>query len=351
MSYCPLAFRELYADSNGNYRLCCHAKESPHNANEMNPTDFWKSDYMENIRNEMFSGNVIPECYKCSELEEYGGWSFRNKAIELYGLNQEQVKLSLYLHMLGSYCNLSCVACHPFNSSTRRNELRNSEYKKYFNFKPKGITKNRWTEISNDIINNIDLIRSINFSGGEPFLIDRHWNLVNNISEEKAKNITLQYDTNLTSLTYKNNSIFDLKNKFKDVKLKISCDHYGEKLRYLRYPIDIEEFENNIKMVSHFDSRIHVTVNILNIHELYEIKNHYDIPVFFPSIVSNPAFLSVRNLSNEYKEKYRTKYKNESIILSEINKPPIDNWKNIATGYLNQLYGKRKMNWKNFFLI
>ena len=27
-SYCPLIFNEIYADSSGEYRLCCHARST-----------------------------------------------------------------------------------------------------------------------------------------------------------------------------------------------------------------------------------------------------------------------------------------------------------------------------------
>ena len=37
-----------------------------------------------------------------------------------------------------------------------------------------------------------------------------------------------------------------LGDKFEEINLGVSCDHYGEKLKWIRYPIDVEEFESNI---------------------------------------------------------------------------------------------------------
>ena len=37
-----------------------------------------------------------------------------------------------------------------------------------------------------------------------------------------------------------------LKEKIKNLQLEVSCDHYGEKLKWIRYPIDVDTFEENL---------------------------------------------------------------------------------------------------------
>ena len=346
-SYCPLAFREFYADSNGKYRLCCHAKPSPHSAHDMNPLDFWNSEYIENVRNRMFSNQPLEECDVCN-IDQ---WSFRDNAIELYGIDQTNVKITLKIHMIGSYCNLSCVACHPFNSSERRKEMRFNKFREHFMYSTKGITKTRWKEISQDIIDNAGIIDTINFTGGEPLQIGRHWDLVERMPAKIAQNIVLEYDTNLTALEYNGNSIFDLKKKFRDIRLKVSCDHYGKKLELLRYPINVSQFEENLKRVKEFYPVLHLTANILNIHELREIQDYYSVPMKFPSVVSMPAFLSIRNLPDDTKREYIQKYADEKILVTEMLKTQSTNWISLAEGYFDQLFGNRDIDWREHFAL
>ena len=68
----------------------------------------------------------------------------------------------------------------------------------------------------------------------------------------------------------------DLKEKFKTVRFGISCDHFGEKLEYIRYPIDHKQFEENLKfIIENFPHSINGTVGLLNIDELDEIEEYY----------------------------------------------------------------------------
>jgi len=348
-SYCPLVFSEMYNDSNGQYALCCHADPSPHSVDDMNPFDFWKSEYMEDVRNKMFVSANIPDCHRC----QHDGWSFRDQALALKGHVGEMAPLTLKLRINGSYCNLACFACHPLNSSTRRNEMRavwGNDYTKMFeqNFimGAHGIKSSRWQEILADIIENIHLVDTINMTGGEPMLLDSHWDLVNAISEDDAKHINLEYDTNLTHLEYKGNRSWDLRKKFKHVTYKVSCDHFGEKLAWMRYPIDVEQFEMNLGAANPHAMWLNVTVSLLNIRDLHEIRDYYkhmfDIDTYWPNIVNRPQFLSIRNLSADDKTWCTDQYGDDSILMSELNKDPWPNWKDEADSYLQSLLLHRR---------
>ena len=59
----------------------------------------------------------------------------------------------------------------------------------------------------------------MNITCGEPLLLPKHWELLDKIPDDHAKHITLSNDTNLSELRYKDKSIFDYVDKFKDLKL------------------------------------------------------------------------------------------------------------------------------------
>ena len=370
-SYCSAPFSEIYVDSNNKYRLCCHARKGIVSASEQLPFDFFQSEYMDKVRRNMLEGKKVSDCERCYQLENAGKYSFRQRYVERSGYTEELNKINLKLRINGSYCNLACYMCHPTNSSERRRELREiygDDWKdKIIPFGSGSVVQKlaidnetmkraTWEDTIENINNNIHLVDTIDMTGGEPLQLVRHWEWIKSIPEEYAKNITLRYDSNLTKLEFKGNSIFYLKEKFKKVQFNVSCDHYGEKLHYIRYPINVEEFEKNLRtVIDHsFDVYIQVAVSILNIDDLHEIEDYYrrnfDIDVHF-NVVGHPFCMSIRNISDEQKEFYRYKYKDFSIVLSELQKDPDKDWHYILSDYLDKLYTHRGLKWREVFEI
>ena len=317
-TYCPLIFNEIYADSSGEYRLCCHAKSSPvsqkYKSQTHKPFDYFLSPEMENIRDKVLSGKKLDECITCYKQEETNptGESYRQRKVRHYKkeLPTYVDKVNLKLRINGSYCNLSCYMCIPYNSSTRRNEMKKI-YPKGWDFfsqsKYESVKHSEYELIVGDILKNIERVKQIHITGGEPLQLPNHWKLIDRIPDEHAKNIELVYDTNLTQIRYKNHSVYDVQNKFKKVTWGVSCDHYGDKLSWIRYPINVKEFYDNLKEIKEagFKTYLNCTISLLNIFDLEEIDNYYanmGVRINFNSIVNTPNFLSIRHLPLEKKQ-------------------------------------------------
>ncbi len=319
-SYCPLVFNEIYADSSGEYRLCCHAKSTEtskkYKSQTHKPFEYFNSPEMEEKRDKILSGAKLPECATCYKQEEVNpmGESFRQRKLRQYSKDLPTYidKVNLKLRINGSYCNLSCYMCIPYNSSTRRNEM-NKLYPKGWDFfsssKFEQVKHKEYELIVEDILDNIEKVNIIHITGGEPLQLPNHWKLIDRIPEEHAKNIKLVYDTNLTELKYKNHSVYDIEDKFKSVYWGVSCDHFEKKLSWIRYPIDVEQFEKNLKEMldSGFNANISCTISILNVFDLIDINNYYrhkfGANVNFNSIVTTPDFLSIKHLPVDVKQK------------------------------------------------
>lgn len=368
-SYCPLPFTEIYVDNAGEYKLCCHAwqtKDSFAVPDKVLPFDYFFSEEMEELRNKLMQGEKLRDCRKCYELEEAGKISYRHKAIKKYGLVDDIRDVTLKLRINGSSCNLACYMCHPFNSSTRRKELKEiwgndfdimfsdvNKVKFYSN--AKSMKRNVWNNTIANINKHIHLVKEIHMTGGEPLQLPRHWEWIDSIPMEHKKNIKLSYDSNITQLRYKNHHVLDLKGQFKEVHFGISCDHFKEKLEYIRYPINYKKFEENLKVIiENFSHTINVTVGLLNIDELDEIRLYYkklganSRPNF--NIVSTPRALSIRNLPEEVKEKYRKKYPEYKFVIAELNRPKhTEDWYEHMSEYMDKLYEHRGLDWRKVF--
>ena len=219
-SYCAMPFKEIYGDNAGRYRFCCQAKTYPptmkYTTLNTKPFKYFFSPEMDIVRNKMMSGEKIDACKICYKLEETGESYRTGKYSIKYGIDLEPNRIGLKLRIHGSYCNLSCYMCHPYNSSTRRNELKAvygptelENWMKYGTISYQPVKHNQWNDIVKDILDNIHLIAYMNLTGGEPLQLPKHWEFLDLIPNEHAKHISLSYDTNLTELRYKNKSIFD----------------------------------------------------------------------------------------------------------------------------------------------
>ena len=375
-TYCTMPFKEIYSDSAGRYRLCCHAKQyipiNKYNVNNITPFKFFKSPEMEELRNKMLAGKQVDACRVCYKLEETSGESYRNGVgsetfSKNLGILLEPNRVGIKLRVHSTYCNLSCYMCHPFNSSTRRNEVKEiygpnalsgiaGAIMGWANESFKSVNHKEWNDIKKDILDNADLLGYMNMTGGEPLQLPKQWELLDEIPKEHAKHITLYFNTNLTELRWKKWNIFDYVDKFEKIEFGISCDHYGRKLDWMRYPIDRVKFESNLKEAKDLIKEINLTSSILNIFDLIEIRNYYrdnfGIPMTFQNIVRGPFMLSIRNLKQKDKDILLKKYEklpNYSYIKAELLLEPFDPEHKKMKKYCDDLSKHRNFNWRELW--
>ena len=362
-AYCHYPFREIYNDSSGHYKLCCHSALHPdimkYTTQNTTPFKFFLSKEMEEIRNKMIAGEKMTSCKVCYHMEESTGISYRNKDMGQKDIRIEPASIGLKLRKHGTYCNLQCYMCWPHNSSGRRNEIKaiygKEELKKWTpHFK--SLNHTQWNDILKDILDHIHLVKYIVCTGGEPLQLPKHWEMIEKIPEEHAKHIHLSYDTNLTELTYKGHSIFDVVKKFQNVELRASCDHYGRKLEWIRYPIDRKKFESNLIKAKDLIEYINCAPSILNIYDLDKIYDYYKqkfgVWTKFTSIVRGPKKLSIRNVNENDKKMLIKKYENidwATYLKSELLLPMVDTNNVAMKKYCDDLSKHRNFNWRELW--
>lgn len=320
-TYCTKAFTNIFTDAVNRYRLCADAGITEEikdmNMETTMPLDYYYSPEMDRVREKMVKGEYITGCEVCYEQESKTGWSYRQDhmaKINHYGLTEfptKPLKPGLKTRLIGTKCNLGCYMCRAYDSSTRRLELsqanlwemwRDLGIMEYEDAKVRNISQSRHKEILKHLKENETGIDMFRMCGGEPLLSDRMWEMCDQVSDEYAKEMKLFITTNLTELEYKGHSVHKLAEKFKHLLLEVSCDHYGEKLKWIRYPIDVDKFEENLYRVKPYIDCIMCTVSILNIFDLKEIEEYYmdnfGIKVNWYALYS-PSSLSIKNIPNK----------------------------------------------------
>lgn len=344
-TYCAAAFNQIYSDSSAKYRLCCYARPNEDDPSSLDvlPFDYFYSEAMNQIRQDMIDGKEIAGCDKCYLMEN----SYRDKYNNLYDLKLEPDKVHLKLRIFGSFCNLGCYMCHPYNSSKRREHLAFANIDTDdWDHKANNLSIQRFRVVLDHIIENIEYIESIHITGGEPLQMPNTWALLREIVPTGwAQRIDLYIDTNLTEL----GEIMKYARHFNSISLGVSSDHFGDQLKWIRYPINVDIFNKNLEEAEKLIDHIQVAVSILNIEMLNEIKEHYKKYKVEFNVVENPEMLSIKNLPPSQKQLWIEKYSDLPAIVEELSKPPdlVQLLKGIT--YCVKLNKKRGMNLTELF--
>lgn len=319
---CALPWMSLETTALGEYRPCCLAEESIKKSDGSNykvskgdtMQSAFASKYMENLRKDFLAGKKPATCKKCWALESAGGYSKRMISNDKFG-NSVNKKIKFLDLKLGNICNLKCRICGVWSSSKWAQEefdLGNKDAKKFLHEGQWPRQKhNLWSEV-------IDLLPDIEyfeFTGGEPFLIKEHFDLLEKSVElGHSKKQTVHYNTNGT--TYPEHAVKNIWPNFKLVEIAFSIDDIGNRFEYQRYGALWEEVVKNIKKINSLrhsnpiKTQICCTINIQNIFNMPEICNwieeqNFDY-VFFNYLHESKEW-NVQYLPHNYKQKIQTK--------------------------------------------
>jgi molybdenum cofactor biosynthesis enzyme MoaA len=225
-------------------------------------------------------------CRKCWENEENGRPSYRRVTMSATTSN---VKFLDLRH--SNQCNLKCRYCHPHFSNQWAKELEVTPILQQTNI----------AEYRDELLT-FDL-EHVYWAGGEPLIMKDHYELIETmIAKGLSKRITLQYNTNLTVLQYKNIDIFSLWQHFKEVLVGISIDTAGPELNFIRSGSDWDQIKNHIdKLLQYQQHKKNLSMNFavtLTMMSIWFLPNLIDyaqeknIPISF-TVLTGPDYLSL----------------------------------------------------------
>lgn len=290
---------------------CCHFDEEADSKTSADIryipiTDVHKTKEWYTLQKQLMTGEKPIGCKKCYEDEDSGIKSQREVAIDLWGDNVSETSLKSLELKLGAKCNLACRTC----SSDSSNKWLKEESLLWFghinkDWIRKKQSKSDW--VSNESFwKNLHAasskIERITFTGGEPMLINEHFQYLEWLSSKDIKP-KLDYITNATVPLEKVKNIFD---KFDEVSMSMSIDAVGKLSNYIRTGSEWDDlFKNIIAYTKYFKKRgwhldIASTVSVLNannIHKMAKFVDRIDIH-WHLNFLRYPEFMSILNLSD-----------------------------------------------------
>jgi len=342
-NFCAMPFYHVAIESNGDVRPCCLGSELRNedgtrlNISDSNMTvaDVIKHPTHIKFRQSFLNNEQHPACQVCwgdyhndrfSGRHVYSTSEKVNKDVEKVMLNTQTAEQKLlWLEIkAGNRCNLACRICGLWNSAKWLKEtydMKKQQYGEagYPEFKSSAEFKyNQQAKWIDNIdfwrnIDNFDDIKIIHIMGGEPMMIDEHFEMLKAIANKfDAGKIVIWYNTNGTTLPSEEQEA--ILAKFKKIIWSVSIDDCGDKFDYQRSGAtwtDVKEKLPYFFNKGNYEASIDATISIFNITTIYDFVKELDTmglsSYFMPHYVTTPGgHTNVRTLHKDIKEKIKT---------------------------------------------
>ena len=336
---CMLPWISIETSPLGTTRPCCLAHDEivdeTGNKYDLKTTTLetiYKSQYMQDLRRQFRVGEKPKTCSRCWEEEAAGKDSKRIhsqiRLKELYAqvdwANDTPDQLWFIDLKLGNICNLKCRICGSWSSSKWAAEemaYLPAHVDKKTHIAYKWLQEGKWPEESPEFWANLKAllpnIKYFEFTGGEPWLIKEHWELLQYAAENGySENIDIHYNTNATQLP---DNPFVWAN-FGRVDISVSIDNVGQRFEYERYganwdrALEVVDYIHELKEHSmpNITTQLCFTINIQNVYYLDELLDWADTKGFgsiYFNMLHSPGYMNIQHMTPAAQELVLNKLK------------------------------------------
>ena len=339
-TFCIYPWIHLHAYPTGEAYPCCHAEMGigqVGNCRRNTLQEIWQDTPMQQLRQDMLSETPNTSCSRCYEQETNGFFSGRKSANKHHGhqikkLDANPFEMTYWDIRFSNLCNLKCRSCgHIFSSQWYQDQakLAGGDWKDrntVLNYA--GRTElDMWEQLEP----HLDYVEQIYFAGGEPLLMEEHYNILDELVCRGRFDVRLIYNTNFTHTDLKGRSVFEYWKQFKSVAVGASLDAMGPRAEYIRKGTDWAVVEQNrrdmIEGCPQVDFYISPTLSIMNALHLPQFHRAWveqgllqpqDLNV---NILQDPLHYRIDIAPNSYKEKLTVHYYNHIEWLEKVGDP------------------------------
>lgn len=359
-TFCPIPWNFQAIRANGDVRVCCQANVTKNqgvlrkidgtafNAGRDNLVDSRNSNLMKVIRINMLNDQWSEECGRCQSEEANGLTSRRGYENEQWPMDIDHVRsktnqdgtidvndfpVHYYDLRFGNFCNLKCRMCGPTDSNawyddwiklTGSNKFKDTSG--IMEIVDDKVAAFNWPEYEpfwEQLEANIHNIEHVYFAGGEPMLIERHYDFLERCVESgHAAHIIVEYNTNMSTLPTR---VTNLWKSFKQVRVGASVDGMGAVQEYQRSPAKWEKTLDNLRKVDSLPTNIMswlaFTVTAYNVNHMIDfmkwklsesgltrVNSTNRRPIVTHHVAHHPKHLNIRVLPNEYKKEITERF-------------------------------------------
>jgi len=343
--FCILPWIHLHAYPDGRAYPCCLAKYENHvgSLRENTMEEIWRDKPMQELRNNMLNEIKSEVCTKCYEQEDNGFFSMRNSSNKNFGhhiktLDSDEFKIRYYDIRFSNLCNLACRSCGDVFSSNWVKEAKKMQWLKpdHPNVSYAGRYK---TDAWEQLLPHIPYLEEVYFAGGEPLMMQEHYDLLKELLRQGRNDVKLVYNTNFTELVFKGDSVLPLWNEFECVSIGASLDASYERAELMRHGTVwskvVKNREEMLKICPTVDFYVSSTLSIMNSYHLPDFhKEWIELELVRPmdwniNILQSPEYYRIDVLPEVMKEEVVQKYNDHIEYLK-----PLDEFSRASKGYM-----------------
>jgi MoaA/NifB/PqqE/SkfB family radical SAM enzyme len=326
--FCVLPWISLEASPIGTVRPCCLADDEiiDNTGNKFklidsNFTAIRTSDHMARLRREFLRGERPATCRKCWAVEDSGGTSKRMHTLNRLkhmGITPEwtaDAKPLMFLDLkLGNICNLKCRICGSWSSSQfASEELKFVQGSKKESFHYEMLRDGAWprenSQFWTELNSSLADIRYLEFTGGEPFMIQEHFDLLQTlVNQGVAHQVEIHYNTNGTQYPAHAEAIWQ---HFRHVEIAFSIDDVEQRFEYQRTNAvwtevcaNINRFKQLRERNTNITLQVCCTVNIFNVLYLAAVAqwiHQQEFDFVYWNMLHDAPWLSIAHLPADAK--------------------------------------------------
>lgn len=341
--FCPDGWTGVSSTTVGQWRLCCYTSPVGGTISDTGIMEHLNHPDRKAVRKAMMLGDkeyLEKICTKCHYQQDNGLLSRRervmmkhrgseqaqsgmvrvlNSMTDDYGIDPTYVDM-LDIKFIGNQCNLKCFTCKPQNSSALGVEAR-AMGDLPMDYKPVQIplgevTTEMTEKFWNDFRQILPHLRIINFTGGEPFMMNSYWDMIDEaIKSGFAENMELHLSSNVSMIKWDRGSIMDCFAAFKSVRLQASIDGFGLYNDYIRYPSKYVELVDNIEKVRDEHPTVDIAVSsvisalsVSTMPLLGDDMKQRGFNFVHSNVLSSPVYQMVEWLPMDVKADYKDRY-------------------------------------------
>ncbi len=322
-SLCMSPWTHLHISTQGEVFPCCFTDSNQPLAHldKKDLKEVFNQKEMRDLRKEMISGARPAGCKKCFEIEDAGGNSHRRfinnnfskhfaKINETDADGKAEFFLAFWDFRFSNLCNYKCRTCGFLNSSAWYEETKKLDP----NLGPpvKKII-NQVNKLWHQLESHFEELEWVYFAGGEPLIMDEHWQLLDKLVEKKMFKTKISYSTNLSVLKFKNYDALEYWKKFESIHVWASLDATHERGEYIRKGQQWTQILENRKRLMREAPEVHftiiVTLSVFNIYHITDFHKEWTeqglIPIveFVPNLLFYPTHFRIQILTRQEKEK------------------------------------------------
>lgn len=324
--FCMLPWVHLYTSTQGKVTPCCLAPWEDELAmgdlNQQSLTEIWNGKPMNDLRAKMLKGEKDKRCWQCHENEAIGLRSKRQLSNFLYQHKYDwveetndkgQVKNSKPIYWdirISNLCNFKCRICSHYSSSKlfeEAKELGTAAFPEAIHY-----SLNDFDGFMHDLEPAFNEVEEIYFAGGEPLIMEEHYQILEKLISKGQTNVKLRYSTNFSTTKFKNWDVFELWKNFDQVFIHSSLDGSHQHGEYQRsgqkWDKVLSERQRLRDVAPHVQFMISPTVSVFNVleipvfHKELVESGFVIVDDFIPQALKNPIEFNIQILSKSTKQ-------------------------------------------------